>query len=562
VAVIQLSKIQHRRGQKNTGSGLPQLASAELGWAIDTRELYIGNGAVSEGAPAVGNTKILTEYDDLFSLANTYSYRSPDSFLTGSNSSAPVERTLQERLDDTVSVRAFGAAGDGVKDDTAALQRAIDQIYLSSSKGNPSNRIQLHFEAGTYKITDTLYVPPHATLIGAGSDKSVLELDSDTAKPVIKTVNDSSTPGDHAGIESSTFINQPRNITIHGFTLVQSTKQTGLLLEACRDSVFEDIKIEGTWIPTENSFPIAESAIRLEALSGAVLSDSNSFRNCKLQKFSWGVRSDWDVKHNNFDSCVFVNLGYGVALGLNVDTNPYDLDNEQLDKGTGKVTGPRRNTVSNNEFKDISRQGIWIRVGSENLSQNNSFTSVGNNQAIETDPVVPVILFETHTNVSDNDWFSRTASLIDRSLTDVPYIPEIEGAVSYELSYEQQVNESSVQNIRIFRLPGYQNQTYELDYTITSESDLFIRSGIMQLTMLEAPPPDEDDPEYRIEITDDYSFVGDNSLDGIEFSASLEDYGTYQNPSPAVDTIAVRATSSVDNWIMRFTIRAKKTRIG
>jgi len=562
VAVIQLSKIQHRRGQKNTGSGLPQLASAELGWAIDTRELYIGNGAVSEGAPAVGNTKILTEYDDLFSLANTYSYRSPDSFLTGSNPSAPVERTLQERLDDTVSVRAFGAMGDGVKDDTAALQRAIDQIYLSSSKGNPSSRIQLHFEAGTYKITDTLYVPPHATLIGAGSDKSVLELDSDTAKPVIKTVNDSSTPGDHAGIESSTFINQPRNITIHGFTLVQSTKQTGLLLEACRDSVFEDIKIEGTWIPTENSFPIAESAIRLEALSGAVLSDSNSFRNCKLQKFSWGVRSDWDVKHNNFDSCVFVNLGYGVALGLNVDTNPYDLDNEQLDKGTGKVTGPRRNTVSNNEFKDISRQGIWIRVGSENLSQNNSFTSVGNNQAIETDPVVPVILFETHSNVSDNDWFSRTASLIDRSLTDVPYIPEIEGAVSYELAYEQQVNESSVQNIRIFRLPGYQNQTYELDYTITSESDLFIRSGIMQLTMLEAPPPDEDDKEYRIEITDDYSFVGDNSLDGIEFSASLEDYGTYQNPSPAVDTIAVRATSSVDNWIMRFTIRAKKTRIG
>jgi len=174
----------------------------------------------------------------------------------------------------------------------------------------------------------------------------------------------------------------------------------------------------------------------------------------------------------------------------------------------------------------------------------------------------PVILFETHSNVSDNDWFSRTASLIDRSLTDVPYIPEIEGAVSYELSYEQQVNESSVQNIRIFRLPGYQNQTYELDYTITSESDLFVRSGIMQLTMLEAPPPDEDDPEYRIEITDDYSFVGDNSLDGIEFSASLEDYGTYQNPSPAVDTIAVRATSSVDNWIMRFTIRAKKTRIG
>jgi len=58
VAVVQISRIQIRRGQKNTGTGLPQLASGELGWAIDSQELYIGNGAVSEGAPAVGNTNI------------------------------------------------------------------------------------------------------------------------------------------------------------------------------------------------------------------------------------------------------------------------------------------------------------------------------------------------------------------------------------------------------------------------------------------------------------------------------------------------------------------------
>ena len=70
MAVVQISKIQVRRGQKNIGTGLPQLASGEIGWAIDTRELFIGNGAVSEGAPAVGNTKVLTQYDDLFQLAD------------------------------------------------------------------------------------------------------------------------------------------------------------------------------------------------------------------------------------------------------------------------------------------------------------------------------------------------------------------------------------------------------------------------------------------------------------------------------------------------------------
>lgn len=49
--VHQTSKIQIRRGLKEN---LPQLASGELGWAIDTQELYIGTGQVSEGAPYEG----------------------------------------------------------------------------------------------------------------------------------------------------------------------------------------------------------------------------------------------------------------------------------------------------------------------------------------------------------------------------------------------------------------------------------------------------------------------------------------------------------------------------
>ena len=48
MAVIQISKIQHRRG---LGADLPQLSSAEIGWVIDERKLYIGNGTTSEGAP-------------------------------------------------------------------------------------------------------------------------------------------------------------------------------------------------------------------------------------------------------------------------------------------------------------------------------------------------------------------------------------------------------------------------------------------------------------------------------------------------------------------------------
>jgi hypothetical protein len=68
MAVIQISKIQVRRGLQEN---LPQLGSGEMGWSIDERRLFIGNGTLSEGAPEIGNTEILTIYSPIgAALAN------------------------------------------------------------------------------------------------------------------------------------------------------------------------------------------------------------------------------------------------------------------------------------------------------------------------------------------------------------------------------------------------------------------------------------------------------------------------------------------------------------
>ena len=183
MAVVQISRIQVRRGQKNAGTGIPQLASGEFGWAVDARELYIGNGAVSEGAPSVGNTKVLTQFDNIFDLADTYTYRSEDSYInTGGATGTPVLRTLQDRLDDRVSVKAFGATGETTQLATAKLQTAIDQLFINdATKGSIGSRVELHLEAGEYIIDDTIYIPPQATIIGAGSDKTVIRTNT-TAK--------------------------------------------------------------------------------------------------------------------------------------------------------------------------------------------------------------------------------------------------------------------------------------------------------------------------------------------------------------------------------------------
>jgi hypothetical protein len=61
-------------------------------------------------------------------------------------------RTVLAKLRDSVSVKDWGAVGDGVADDTAAIQAAIDACFGVGGIEPDS----LHFPAGTYKVTSPL----------------------------------------------------------------------------------------------------------------------------------------------------------------------------------------------------------------------------------------------------------------------------------------------------------------------------------------------------------------------------------------------------------------------
>lgn len=547
MAVVSISRIQIRRGQKNQGSGLPQLASGELGWAIDTRELYIGNGSVAEGAPAVGNTKILTEYDDIFTIADTYEYRQGDGFFeTGPDASSPVLRSLQERLDDRVSVRSFGAKGDGIADDTESIQRAIDQIYLNSAtKNNPQSRVVLHLEAGVYRISNTIFIPPYATLVGAGTDKTVIRQTSN--EPTIKTVNSTREVGSPADSSTTSRENQTQKVLLSSLTIDQTVPNVALSLEACRDSHFQNLHIIGSW--DGGSITGEPAALMLDSLSTAVRSDNNVFENCVFDSYAYAVMSDWDIEFNQFDSCNFKNLGYGIAFGTTMT-----LD---IDSGSGKTLGPSHTTIRNSVFRDIRKNGIWIKNGKYNLSTNNRFEFVGTDDGPEISPTDPVILFRSsdgiaYTNKSVNDYFARTEALISGSgLSTVPYIPEIDGTAVYELNYEHKQNFGRLNGDRLFRLPGVQNQSYELDYTIVSNTNRAIRSGVMTLIV--------DAVEDNVEMSDAYDYVGDSDFeDALDFQPELSAIGN----SSEKNTIVVRLTSSMpllDESTITFTIKAKKT---
>ena len=73
-----------------------------------------------------------------------------------------VTTTVQTKLRESVSVKDFGAVGDGVTDDTAAIQAAITAA---------SN---IHFPAGTYKTSSTVTIPSNRNLYGDGAKASTI----------------------------------------------------------------------------------------------------------------------------------------------------------------------------------------------------------------------------------------------------------------------------------------------------------------------------------------------------------------------------------------------------
>jgi len=540
VAVVQISRIQVRRGQRNQGTGLPQLASGELGWAVDSQELFIGNGAVSEGSPYVGNTKLLSEHDNLFEFANTYVYRRDLNIQTGVSTNAPVLRTLQARLDDRVSINSFGGTGDG-SDQTVTIQRAIDQLYLNASnKGQSQARVVLHFEAGTYALTDSIRLPPYCTIQGAGADKTIFTSGN---FPAFKTVNESSTPGTYADDATSTTLNQARNISLSEFT-IQSTGGTGIALVSCANSNFTNLNIVGSY-SIGDAVSGSLNGITLEALSTAVNTKENIFTNVNIEKFVTAVKSDNDIIDNKWINCELKTLWQGFAFGIDTILG---VD--------GQLTGPINNLIQTCKFDTIYRSAIKIVAGKENTSSSNKFYRVGNEGGTDLNITHPIIDFATSYNRSIGDWFERTDVMANNRTpafaanntypewTTMQYVPEVKGPVITDLDYTHQLSIGQLnQFTKLFKLPAEGIRALEVDYLYKSAIIQAYRSG--KITIIVDPVND------TYNLSDDFDFTGTESeADNLLFDAEYTvDDGTA--------TISIKAQNTTPSDIGEFHYKIK-----
>lgn len=527
MAVVQISKIQVRRGRK-TVSGIPQLAGGELGWAVDTQELFIGNGAVSEGSPAVGNTKILTINDNIIDFALKYQYKlgSP-TIQTGPLVTLPVQRTMQAKIDEIVSIKDFGAVGNGVTDDTQAIQRAIDQLYRNSvTASSVSSRVILRFDAGVYKISSALDIPSYATLTGSGIDKTIIRQIENFS--VIKI--------DQQGTTNNPEI-RSKNIDISNMTLETIKAFQGIVINNASDCVLKELKIKGAW----NIADVLSNNNRGIDLRGtSILTATNNVKidNCVVEHFSSGLVSEFDVFDNRLENCTFRNLGTGVRLGVSGQG------------GAAQEIGPHRNIVSNSLFKDIKEHGINILKGYANISRGNSFVSVGNDGGDYNDAVYPVIYLDMSVGIAANlsvgDFIDRSRKMSTSGIT--AYVSDISGSQISENKFTKTISvPSNVSNpITLFRLPTFSNLGYKVHYLHRSTSNNTMRFGVLTLVVNKT--------NNTVKLTDEYDFSGNGTLaNNLQFYAQLVDIdGDLDRETIRVQYINQTTTDSNANSFLNY----------
>lgn len=392
MAIVQISRITQRKGLQEN---LPQLAGAEFGWSVDARRLFIGNGTLEEGAPIIGNTEILTEFSDILGFQTTYTYKGEAAgyvVQTGPTASQPVTQSLQSWLDQFASVKDFGATGDGVTDDTDAINRALFQLFCREV--NPQIRRSLFFPAGVYKVSRTIIIPPYATLYGEGADNSVIQLtnsseDSASRLYVARTGDSLQQTGVNIGNNGAT---PPGDVTILdiGFSTLDPESSCFLVEDATHVVIMR----------SDFYGPLTTSDITVEAdgIAGVKFSSTPSLictdiiiDQCTYSGLTFGVATEDATKGVTISNSTFSYLYKGVVLGAVAPVN-------------GGPTGVR---IMQNVFDHIYAEGVEFGDIELNLTANNIFYDVGNHLQGTTNPATAVITFGASNNVSMSDMFER-----------------------------------------------------------------------------------------------------------------------------------------------------------
>lgn len=386
MAVVQISKIQVRRGQKNSNSGIPQLSSAEFAWAVDSQELFIGNGSVLEGAPYVGNTKILTEHDNILDLASSYQYASNDTSITLS-----IPRSLQGKLDEYVSVLDFGAVGDGSTDCVNAFETAFSQLFRNA---NSNFKKVLLVPNGEYLFSSDLRIPSDVILCGETQLGAVLNIGENNIRFITSN-----------GLEITDFdsTNRPKNVNLENLTINRTSGQ--ITFSGVADSLIERVRFKGGYELGDTVVSVISepAAVFWENILAGTRVDNLKFKDCIFEGNSIGVKCNQTGVFDSsahFDNCkFFVN-----------DTSIYI---------NGVVGQGNKWQITDCVFEEVFNQAFRSSNGRGTIIDRCKFKNVANSTNTSANPTDVMVYFgEKIGNIVSNSSSDRqqSAGVVSSSL--------------------------------------------------------------------------------------------------------------------------------------------------
>lgn len=277
---------------------------------------------------------------------------------------------VQSRLREAVSVKDFGAVGDGAADDTAAIQACID--------ANPARRI--FFPKGVYKVSSTIWNKYDGTILegesvgaytfGQADDSygTTLQWAGSAGGTVVKVARFESTSAPYSFSGGGI-----KNIRID--CLGTNTAGVGLYIPDANNCVFEHIKID-------------QASSKALDLTGYVpdVTGINSVYNCAFRDMMITVTGTGDGiymgdtpnvgggDHPAFVTFDNIHITYSSGIAINIyeadDTNFTNVGISRAAGGTGDAIVLQGSGTHGNHFRclnvtntDGTSPLIWVKSG-------------------------------------------------------------------------------------------------------------------------------------------------------------------------------------------------------
>jgi parallel beta-helix repeat protein len=213
----------------------------------DASSIYYEQGYVATaGTFIVGITYLITyvgstNFQAIGASANQVGTYFTATGVGSGTGMAQVSRTVQNKLQEFVSVKDFGAKGDGSHDDTSAIQAAIDSVNVAGG-----GSVFIPATSSYYLISSPIYLYSNITLFGEGYSSKIYSINnSGTGGILTYPTGQSSYPANYLTNIHIKNLSVISNVTYTGGSGTGYNNREAIFLSHCQYSSIEGCFIQG-----------------------------------------------------------------------------------------------------------------------------------------------------------------------------------------------------------------------------------------------------------------------------------------------------------------------------